>query len=104
MRCPSNTTTDSNLSVSNLNHSHNLIMFSQKFNTIKSEIIQHCIYHPSSLRNYHMMNAILDFDDSCVPSYSQLHLYKRKNEIIQRWKRSQSAYVLTNTDIRFLCS
>lgn len=104
MRCPSNTTTDSNLSVSNFNHSHNLIMFSQKFNTIKSEIIQHCISHPSSLRNYHMMNVILDFDESYVPSYSCLHLYKRKNEIIQRWKRERSASVLTNTDIRILCS
>jgi len=79
-------------------------MFSQKFNTIKSEIIQHCISHPSSLQNFHMINAILEFDDSCVPSYSQLHLYKRKNEIILRWKRERSASVLTNSDIRILCS
>ena len=98
------TTTDSNTSVSNLNHLHNLIMFSRKFNTVKSEIIQHCISHPSSLQNYHMINAILEFDDSCTPSYSQLYLYKRKNEIIQRWKRFRSASGLTNSDIRILCS
>jgi len=98
-------TTDSNTSVSNLNHLHDLIMFSRKFNSVKSEIIQHCISHPSSLQNYHMINAILDFDESGgASSYSHLVLYKQKNEIIRRWKCFRSASVLTNSDIRILCS
>jgi len=99
------TTTDSNTSVSNLNHLHDLIMFSRNFNSVKSEIIRHCISHPSSLQNYHMINAILDFDESGgASSYSHLVLYKQKNEIIRRWKCFRSASVLTNSDIRILCS
>jgi hypothetical protein len=52
-----------------------------------------------------MINAILDFDESGgASSYSHLVLYKQKNEIIRHWKRFRSASVLTNSDIRILCS